>query len=360
MADLTNQNKNSNIIYGGISKEINGELAGIASKLATAIAVASGFSKDLAPITNKLTMISILLEMGEDGPIKGLLSGAVSVGAGAFGLGFGVVTGIKENFETKNYLDFINIIMDAYNYSNEASNNTDKSVDKWCDDFVKFLQGQPTGDATSIDQEQSKDNISSFDRCLEDFIPLSNTLYGFVEQSVTQQNYRPNSDVILETDPHSEFLKGIGLSQQEYNNLFDWTNRVQELPQRPQYDNSMHNEFLQNIGMTQQEYENLFDFTNRVHVTEAQWASLYQTNSNIPDNVGTSNSIYIDKSFSEVNSSQTFTAGISKNATNADSQTQAGMLLGLGSAGFFFNPATAIVAVVGFIVNWLNSIFCRD
>jgi len=173
------------------------------------------------------------------------------------------------------------------------SNNNDNRPSIKSND--PFIQNTPPNSVLNegVSNWKQDDNTTLLKARIEktDFQNQSNTtLYGFVEQSVTQQDYRAHSDILLETDTHSEFLKGVGLSPQEYNNLFDSTNRMQVPNQSQlQYDNSMHNEFLQNIGLSQNEYNNLFDPTNRVQVSDSEWANSYPTDSNTGVNNSVSN-----------------------------------------------------------------------
>lgn len=141
-------------------------------------------------------------------------------------------------------------------------------------------------------QEQSNDNTSDFRDRIQERAGSTSTYTGSVNFSETQNRF---SDINLEDD-----------------SFYSFTQRVQELPQNSQYDNSMHNEFLASIGLTQQQLDNLFAPTDRMQVTDPEWANAYQTNSNsgVNNSVNNNNSNTSNSNVLPLAAGALFTAGI--------------------------------------------------
>lgn len=181
---------------------------------------------------------------------------------------------------------------------------------------------------------------------------LSDPAYGMSYEHFNGPKYQ------YDDSGYSQFFANIGLSRQDYNNLFDPTSRVAAPFQAPyQYDDSGYSEFFANIGLSKQDYNNLFDSTNRVNVTDEQRANAYQTNSD----KGANNSVDYNNSNSTTNNASSaaiFAAGSILSGgliwTFGEGVKWAAALGGVaGPIGVF----VAAVIVVAMLLNWL---FCKE
>lgn len=184
----------------------------------------------------------------------------------------------------------------------------------------------------------------------------------FLNGNITEQNY------YITSENNSEY--GTFLENQKFIESLGWATPAlgAELKKAPDYSpiNLQADEpsFLESLGLLdyQKQYAHLSTFGGfGLNLADNSRLNIFQTDiAHTSDAIGTSGSVLFNNSLGSVNSSDTYIAEMSQNATNSKDSTQDGILFGIGSAGFFFNPATAIIAVVGFIVSWLNKLFCGD
>lgn len=163
---------------------------------------------------------------------------------------------------------------------------------------------------------------------------------------------------------NQSFLESFGLEDmhKQNANLYNFANGASlNAPNAFSQDDNSGQSFLESLGLPdmQKQYASLSTFGGYGLNLIDNSRTIFQTDiAPTSEAIGTSGSVLFNNNLGGVSSSETYKAGISQTSSNDPSQD--GMLLGVGAAGFFFNPAALIVVAVGFIVSWLNSIFCRD
>jgi len=207
-----------------------------------------------------------------------------------------------------------------------------------------FLNGNSNFDGSSqmVASWQNLLSPSNFKyNQLQDFVRVPNALQGGISNEPS-------------------FLESLGLEDmhKQSSNFYEFGYGLNLSTKSSFQSNESGESFLESLGYEDmhKQFGHLYEFGgSRVNVgTDNRFNAPLNNLDTGGDNTGTSNSILVNDD-SGVNSSPSFIAQASQNAPTSASWALFGFSLGAG-AGFFFNPYVAIIAVVGLIVGFLNSL----
>lgn len=371
MANSLNNNQNNNSIArftenfnNPDTKDTYETMGGNASNLSTTMTLVGHVSAEYSTLAKVLSWMPVGFEILDDWPNipKGLTSGVFGILGGTLGLGWGIVQAFKEN-------DWRAI----FKYSGVGYDAADRTVDKWFDDITNtFKNIFHIGNSNDITTGQAA-NIAESDPFLSEGVFNGQILDGQKVASYEdeiwgsnklQGSYRISGALQGRVSKNQSFLESFGLEDmhKQNANLYNFANGASlNAPNSFPQDDTSGQSFLESLGLPdfQKQYASLSTFGGYGLNLIDNSRTIFQTDiAPTSEAIGTSGSVLFNNNLGGVNSSETYTAGISQ--TSSNDQSQDGMLLGVGAAGFFFNPAALIVVAVGFIVSWLNSIFCRD
>lgn len=382
MTNSINNNNNN-------SKEAFGKASDYTSSLGTAAQwgyfAFKNAPKLLGGMAKNLPLVSIGFEVKEDGIGKGLFSGTTSSAAGILGASAGFIVGARIGgvpgagigAVAGNYLASTQADKWADNY---YAKNLKKPLDETYNNINEIFRNNlnskqlqiPPHQQMGVFKGQKLSNLKTSTPVFHTKVVQNNNQHKRNDTGTSLTDHstpalgselkkaNPYKEITLQTDEPS-FLEKFGFEDMHKQNghLYNFAGGASLTAQNisPQ-DNTSGQSFLESLGLPdmQKQYAHLSTFGGfGLNLNDVSRNAFPTKLGSELSNAMTSNTI----SFHDyaVNSSDTYATGISQSSVGGNDPTK---YYDLGPIVFAFNPYTLIVVAVGFIVSWLNKLFCGD